>query len=137
MLADCDPSARVPSCPDWNAADLLWHLAEVQGFWAKIVRTARPRPTSENDEEPPSAPESYDGLLAAFDDYSAALVTELERGRPGGEAWTGRATAGRLHLPAPGPRGADPPARRRARRRRSVTPLDPELADDGVPRCSG
>ena len=22
-LADCDPSARVPTCPDWDAADLL------------------------------------------------------------------------------------------------------------------
>ena len=28
----------MPSCPDWNADDLLWHLAEVQWFWATIVR---------------------------------------------------------------------------------------------------
>ena len=27
VLADCDPAARVPACPDWDAADLLWHLA--------------------------------------------------------------------------------------------------------------
>ena len=37
-LADCDLDARVPSCPDWNAADLLWHLgAEVQDFWAWVL----------------------------------------------------------------------------------------------------
>jgi hypothetical protein len=27
----------VPTCPGWNAADLLFHLAEVQAFWARIV----------------------------------------------------------------------------------------------------
>lgn len=30
--------ARVPSCPDWTADDLLWHLGEVQWFWGTIVR---------------------------------------------------------------------------------------------------
>src|SRR5918995_144022 len=34
VLAACDPEARVPACPDWNAADLLWHLATVQRWWA-------------------------------------------------------------------------------------------------------
>jgi Mycothiol maleylpyruvate isomerase N-terminal domain len=32
------PSAAVPTCPDWNADDLLWHLGEVQWFWGAIVR---------------------------------------------------------------------------------------------------
>ena len=41
VLAGCDPAARVPSCPDWSAADLLWHLATVQRWWAEVV-TARP-----------------------------------------------------------------------------------------------
>jgi hypothetical protein len=27
----------VPTCPDWDADDLLWHLAQVQWFWAAIV----------------------------------------------------------------------------------------------------
>ena len=34
VLAACDPEARVPACPDWSAADLLWHLATVQRWWA-------------------------------------------------------------------------------------------------------
>jgi hypothetical protein len=32
VLAACDPAARVPGCPDWDAGDLLWHLAGVQWF---------------------------------------------------------------------------------------------------------
>ena len=32
-----DLNARVPSCPDWNVADLLWHLGEVLYFWRCIV----------------------------------------------------------------------------------------------------
>ena len=37
-LADADPAARVPSCPDWSADDLLWHLGgEVQDFWAWVI----------------------------------------------------------------------------------------------------
>jgi len=33
VIAEVPPDARVPSCPDWSADDLLWHLAEVQWFW--------------------------------------------------------------------------------------------------------
>ena len=49
VLADCDPAARVPACPDWDAADLLWHLPTVQAFWAEVVRT-RPAPADEEVE---------------------------------------------------------------------------------------
>lgn len=37
VLADTPSDARVPSCPDWTAGDLLWHLTEVQLFWAGIL----------------------------------------------------------------------------------------------------
>jgi uncharacterized protein (TIGR03083 family) len=36
-LATIDPDQRVPTCPDWTADDLLWHLAEVHEFWAAIL----------------------------------------------------------------------------------------------------
>src|SRR6188472_4046513 len=88
-LADCDPGARVPTCPDWDAADLVWHLAKVQLFWAKVIRH---RPASPDDpeigqEDAAQRPETYAGLLDAFDDYSHALATELERADPEAEAW--------------------------------------------------
>src|SRR3954471_10472729 len=71
VLADCDPAARVPSCPDWDAAELLWHLAGVQLFWAKILRHRPHSPGDPEISEEPEAqrPESYTELLEAFDDY--------------------------------------------------------------------
>ena len=64
VLADCDPAARVPACPDWDADDLLWHLASVQAFWAEVVRS-RPAPADEDYESKLPRPDSHDGLLAA------------------------------------------------------------------------
>ena len=83
--------------------------------------TGRPRPTTpRSPRSPAERPESYAELLEAFDDYSHALVTELERADPEAEAWHwSRRQTGRHVLPPPGPRGADPPARRRADRRRA------------------
>lgn len=37
VLRDVDGRTPVPTCPDWTADDLLFHLAEVQSFWARIV----------------------------------------------------------------------------------------------------
>ncbi|MCR6033682.1 maleylpyruvate isomerase family mycothiol-dependent enzyme [Nocardioides sp. zg-579] len=130
VLATCDPAARVPSCPDWTAADLLWHLAEVQGFWARIVRE-RPSPPDE-DSPGPERPATYEGLLAAFDEQSAALVAELEAAGPDAAAWhwapvrtVGTSYRRQAHealihrLDAEQAAGAE-------------TPLDPALAADGV-----
>lgn len=83
-LAACDPDARVPSCPDWAAADLLWHLATVQHWWAEVLGR---RPTRPAEVDPPR-PASYDELLAAFDTWSTDLATALEGADPAEEAWT-------------------------------------------------
>src|SRR5437867_5262966 len=32
-----DASLGVPSCPDWNIADLVWHLGQVHWFWSTII----------------------------------------------------------------------------------------------------
>ncbi|MGV9711648.1 maleylpyruvate isomerase family mycothiol-dependent enzyme [Gordonia sp. NPDC003424] len=37
VLATTDPQRRCPTCPDWTAADLLWHLTSVHFFWAEIL----------------------------------------------------------------------------------------------------
>lgn len=129
VLADCDPAVRVPACPDWDASDLLWHLTGVQRFWAGIVRT---RPAAPAEVVDPERPTSYDGLLAAFDEHSAALVDALEAADPAEEAWhwspvqtVGTTFRRQAHealihrLDAEQVAGA-------------VTPLDPALAGDGV-----
>ena len=83
VLAAGNPEARIPACPDWNAADLLWHLATVQRWWAEVLDA---RPARPEEVEPPR-PEAYDALLAAYDEWSRALVDALEGADPGEEAW--------------------------------------------------
>ncbi len=140
VLADCDPSARVPTCPDWDAADLLWHLAKVQLFWAKVVRH---RPASPDDpeigeEDAAQRPESYAELLDAFDDYSHALATELDRAGPEAEAWhwSGDRRVGTSYR-----RQAHEAAIHRIDAELTaglpVSPLDAALADDGVAEVLG
>src|SRR5688500_7730196 len=85
VMADCDPAAPVPSCPEWSAADLLWHLTTVQRFWGAIV-TDRPKEGDESEEA--ERPAAYPELLAAFDEWSAALVQALDGVEPSAEAWT-------------------------------------------------
>ena len=131
VLATCDPAARVPSCPDWDAADLLWHLAGVQRFWADIIRR-RPEGPLETEPERPS---TYDGLLAAFDEHSAALASELHKAAPADPAWTwsteqtvGFTFRRQAHEAMIHRLDAELTAG-------SVTPLDPALAADGVEEC--
>jgi uncharacterized protein (TIGR03083 family) len=130
-LTDCDPAARVPACPDWDAADLVWHLAEVQWFWAKTVRT-RPAAPDEVDVPAPARPDSYAELLQCFDDFSHALVTELERAEPAEEAWhwssdhtVGMSYRRQAHEALIHRLDAEETAG-------TLTGLDPELAADGV-----
>ncbi len=140
VLADCDPSARVPTCPEWDAADLLWHLAKVQLFWAKIIRhrPASPADPEVGEEDAAQRPESYAELLDAFDDYSHALATELERAGPEAEAWhwSGDNRAGTSYR-----RQAHEAAIHRIDAELTagvaVTPLNAALADDGVAEVLG
>lgn len=129
VLSGTDPATPVPTCPEWTAADLLWHLTEVQWFWSQIVAT---RPRGPEDLTAPSRPATYDDLLGFFDTCSAGLVTALENASPLDEAWTWsteqtvgftfrrQAHEALIHrLDAELTAGA-------------VTPLDPALSGDGV-----
>jgi uncharacterized protein (TIGR03083 family) len=85
VLAACDPGAPVPSCPDWHAADLLWHLGEVQHFWTWVV-VNRPKDPEEYDQ--PERPGDHAGLLSFYDEQHVALVDALRSAEPTDEAWT-------------------------------------------------
>ena len=64
VISEVPPYARVPSCPDWSAGDLLWHLGEVQWFWGTIVRE---KLTGEQAEQrKPPRPAGWAGLLAFY-----------------------------------------------------------------------
>lgn len=85
VLAACDPSARVPHCPDWDAFDLAHHLTDVQAFWAYVVNH-RPAPPEAYEEHSRAA--SYPEQLRAFDAASASLQTALLDVTPTDAAWT-------------------------------------------------
>ena len=85
VLAECDPAAEVPSCPEWRAADLLWHLGEVQHWWTWMVVN---RPKGPDDYPEPERPADYAGLLAFYDEQYVALVDALTDVDPDEPAWT-------------------------------------------------
>jgi uncharacterized protein (TIGR03083 family) len=78
--------ARVPSCPDWDADDLLWHLAEVQWFWAEVVRSRADEP-GPVEARKPARPTDRPGLEAFLAGASSALLDALTAD-PGTPVWT-------------------------------------------------
>lgn len=80
VLAGTAPDAPCPTCPEWNAADLLWHLTEVHTFWAGILggnvtsgedadvleKSAPPQPAT-IDEMLPVRASATENLLAQLD----------------------------------------------------------------------
>lgn len=81
VLADVDGAAPVPTCPGWSAADLLWHLTEVQLFWSSVIASGA---TTDQQVEaieahPPVRPTSRSEVLSrrarATEDLLAALLS--------------------------------------------------------------
>lgn len=126
--------ARVPACPDWDADDLLWHLGHVQAFWADILRNRPAAPDDDQDE--PERPADRVGLVSFYEASTADLRTLLAEAADDEPAWTWHATEHTVGF-----------IRRRQAHEalihrvdaeqaaQSPTPLDPELAADGVLEC--
>jgi len=80
VLAVTDPDARCPTCLDWSATDLLWHLTSVHYFWAAVLeRNVR----TESDiaaveQAKPDRPSAMPDLLALREQATAALCNQLE-----------------------------------------------------------
>lgn len=132
MLSGIDPATQVPSCPDWTAADLAWHLTEVQWFWGTIVGENLMDPEG-IDERRPARPDSLGATLDLFDDVSARLVAALSGTDPDAPRWTWY----------PSDQTAGFTRRRQAHESLihrvdaemtagSSTPVDAELATDGI-----
>lgn len=86
VMAATAPDARVPTCPDWTADDLLWHLAEVQWFWGAIVRE---RVDADKAEElKPDRPSDRAGLAEFYAKASGDLDAILAATPPQTEVWT-------------------------------------------------
>ena len=81
------PDARVPTCPDWDADDLLWHLGEVQWFWGEVVRRGITA-AADADALKPERPAGRPALRAFFDSASSGLARVLAESPPETPAWT-------------------------------------------------
>lgn len=88
-VSDAAAPTRVPTCPDWDADDLIWHLGEVQWFWGEIVeqRLTRPEQVSALDETRPPRPADRAGLLDFYDRSSERLHRRLHETPPETEVW--------------------------------------------------
>lgn len=131
-----DPDAPVPTCPDWTADDLLWHLGEVQWFWGQVLRNRPAGP--EEWHEPPERPAGRRALRRFYEDASADLRRQLDRVADTEPAWTWHTdqSAGFIRR-----RQAHEAAIHRIDAEltagRPVTDIDRELAGDGILECLG
>lgn len=76
-------TAGVPCCPDWRVADLVWHLTEVQHFWATIVEERQSEPDVPDLDRP-----ADDALLDWFRAQSGRLTDALAAADPYDECWS-------------------------------------------------
>jgi uncharacterized protein (TIGR03083 family) len=81
VLATAPPDTRCPTCPDWNAADLLWHLTGVHYFWARVLsQDARTdADLAAVEAAKPERPADMAGLLALREQATTALLEQLDR----------------------------------------------------------
>ncbi|MFI2297119.1 maleylpyruvate isomerase N-terminal domain-containing protein [Isoptericola sp. NPDC019571] len=126
--------AEVPACPGWTADDLGFHVASVQSFWASVVGREPGTGLQAGDVVPPERPAGDAALAALLHDATAHLVAALAGRDPREPCWSwhpdghtvGWVTRRQQHEALVHRVDAEQAAGR------GVTPLDPEIAADGV-----
>jgi uncharacterized protein (TIGR03083 family) len=88
VLAQAPAGTAVPTCPDWDVDDLLWHLGTVQWFWATIVNRGLTLQAQVDGLQRPARPATREQLLVHFGRASADLQANLARKSPDTPAWT-------------------------------------------------
>lgn len=80
-----DPTARVPSCPDWDLTGLVEHTGGVHRWVVGILTAgAATRPRRER------GPDGFDALAPWYEEGLAALVDALTAVAPGDQVWNWR-----------------------------------------------
>lgn len=90
VLTGVDPAVPVPTCPDFTAADLLWHLTEVQWFWGSIAGgriTDDDAAEAVHDDKPPR-PGDHRESLALFGTARDRLATAVADGPDDTPLWS-------------------------------------------------
>ena len=90
VLAGTDPGARCPTCPDWSASDLLWHLVNVHFFWAGVlehrVQSGAELPAIEAAK--PARPDALADLLELRERATGALLSQLGKRDDAEPCWS-------------------------------------------------
>jgi uncharacterized protein (TIGR03083 family) len=108
----------VPTCPEFDVADLIWHVTVVHHFWTAVVAGQLHAPDQVvQPERPPDA-----RLSSHYDRTSAQLVATMSAADPAAVVWT-PAPPHDVHF-----------ALRRVTHETTVHRCDVELAVSGAPR---
>jgi uncharacterized protein (TIGR03083 family) len=129
-----DMKAPVPSCPGWTVTDLVEHLGIVHRHKELIVRTLATEDAGHRDD----APLDPEDLLAWFAEGHDLLLDTLESADPAGAVWTWYPPDQTVSFWIR--RMAHETAIHRADAelaRGPVTPIDPDIAADGVDEVLG
>jgi uncharacterized protein (TIGR03083 family) len=86
-VAEGNLTARVPSCPDWDVAALVWHMGEVLRFWAEIVGQQAQAPIRPEQVQP-----ANDVLIGWFREGLEQTAAILEQADPAAPLWTWTST---------------------------------------------
>jgi uncharacterized protein (TIGR03083 family) len=137
VLAQTPPEARVPTCSDWDADDLLWHLGQVQWFWAAIIGRGLTVHAQVENLDNGGRPAGRAGLLAFFGQASDDLQHNLAAASPQTSAWTWSQdqTVGFIRR-----RQAHEALIHRIDAELTAgdrTPMDPDLSTDGIDEALG
>jgi uncharacterized protein (TIGR03083 family) len=131
-LQETPSDTRVPTCPDWDADDLIWHLAGVQWMWGQVVARRVTDGADAEKLDPGERPTGREGLRMFYDRASADLSRHLAETDPATTVWTWSAeqSAGfirrrQAHEALVHRLDAELTAGNR-------TPMDPALSADGV-----
>lgn len=87
VLSRTPYATAVPTCPGWDTGDLLFHLTEVQAFWARIVGR-RLTGADEVEELETVRPEDDAALPALFAEWTGSLQRALRDTPPEVTVWT-------------------------------------------------
>jgi uncharacterized protein (TIGR03083 family) len=87
---DAGPVAPVECCPEWDVADLVWHIGEIHHFWATVVKDRLQDPAAYVQPERPADtdPEAGDGLFAFATSARDLLLDTLSTTAPDTPVWT-------------------------------------------------
>ena len=95
-IAPAALDARVPSCPEWSLAELIWHLGRVQRFWASAMRAGDVAPEFPAEAPGPSQAGELDAWFRASTRELLDALRELSWDAPAWVWWKDDRTVGAI-----------------------------------------